>query len=105
MENFRKLNFGPKLYDKLILMYPQLSSLMFSANITSVNTKMGVQNVNKERLGTSVSSEGIKRKNCEKNIINSYISSKFAKNEENLSNKIPMDANFYKYKKNISNKV
>lgn len=102
MENFRKLNFGPKVYDKLILMYPQLSSLMFSANI---NSNMCTQNANRDRLATSMSSESKKRQVCEKHVINTYISSKFVKNKENGSNKITMDVNFYKYKNKNGNQV
>lgn len=32
MEKLRFFNFGPKLYNKLIITYPQLSSLMFQLN-------------------------------------------------------------------------
>lgn len=32
MEKLRFYNFGPKLYNKLIISYPQLSSLMFQLN-------------------------------------------------------------------------
>jgi len=78
MEKLRLLNFGPKIYNKLILTYPQLSSLMFSINVNCINSNNDGNFPNKEMGIKSNSCDTLHIKNFGKDVRNSYTSSRFA---------------------------
>jgi hypothetical protein len=53
MEKLRFFNFGPKLYNKLIISYPQLSTLMFNEDLEkSRNNTITPQNFNSSNMNS-----------------------------------------------------
>jgi hypothetical protein len=88
MEKLRLLNFGPKIYNKLILSYPQLSSLMFSININTINTNSNMNFPNKERGAKSNSCDALHNKNFGKDVRNTYTVSRFANNNQGSRNSL-----------------
>ena len=90
MEKLRLLNFGPKIYNKLILSYPQLSSLMFSININCIKSNNDENFLYKERGIKSNSCDTLNDKNFGKELRNSYTTSRFAtktsSNRKSLNN-------------------
>ncbi len=104
MERLRLFNFGPKIYNKLILTYPQLSSLMFSINITNIsNNNSGKSSLNNSKDGIkSTSCESVHNQNIKRDQKYSHTISRFANNQQSKFSQ-PLEVNLEKPKHKNSN--